>query len=258
HLSCSFSFFLHGESNVCTSVEIAQHQPVYHITEHHIRLAQTSVTPVQVILSPYGLSGTLTGQAYKMSDPAVRKLMEDWSYFYPMVLQQKEGSGEKEKEEASQAYDRNCHVAVEVIVGGVRMTYPAAFVLIAHWDLPVEQPPPVPAAQGLNREPNHCSVPLTPPTSPEQPCSADSGFVTSVSSVPTPDSSMGVTSISPKHSGKKLTCQVVHQAWRECYLNQPQHVQNPPSDVTPKKEVPNGVTTWDFNDLGTRVPCSCS
>lgn len=52
-----------------------------------------------------------------MSDPAVRKLMEDWSYFYPMVLQQKEGSGEKEKEEASQAYDRNCHVAVEVIVG---------------------------------------------------------------------------------------------------------------------------------------------
>lgn len=70
-----------------------------------------------VILSPYGLSGTLTGQAYKMSDPAVRKLMEEWSYFYPMVLQQREGSGEKEKEEASQAYDHNSHVAVEVIVG---------------------------------------------------------------------------------------------------------------------------------------------
>ncbi|KAG7499347.1 mediator of RNA polymerase II transcription subunit 13-like isoform X2 [Solea senegalensis] len=258
HLSCSFSFFLHGESNVCTSVEIAQHQPAYHVTEDHIRLTQTSTTPVQVILSPYGLSGTLTGQAYKMSDPAVRKLMEDWSYFYPMVLQQKEGTGEKEKEAANHIYDRNCHVAVEVIVGGVRMTYPAAFVLIAQGDLPVEQPPPVPAAQGLNREPNHCSVPLTPPTSPEQPCSADSGFVTSVSSVPTPDSNMGVTSISPKHSGKKLTCQVVHQAWRECYLNQPQHVLNPPSDVTPKNEVPNGVTTWDFNDLGARAPCSCS
>lgn len=73
--------------------------------------------PSAVILSPYGLSGTLTGQAYKMSDPATRKLMEEWSYFYPMVLQQKEGSGETAKEEASQAYDRNCHVAVEVIVG---------------------------------------------------------------------------------------------------------------------------------------------
>ncbi|XP_062268747.1 mediator of RNA polymerase II transcription subunit 13-like isoform X1 [Platichthys flesus] len=258
HLSCSFTFFLHGESNVCTSVEIAQHQPAYHITEHHIRLVQTSITPVQVILSPYGLSGTLTGQAYKMSDPAVRKLMEDWSYFYPMVLQQKEGGGEKEKEEASQAYGPNSHVAVEVIVGGVRMTYPAAFVLLAQGDLPVEQPPPVPAAQGLSRESNHCSVPLTPPTSPEQPCSADSGFVTSVSSVPTMDSSMGVASVSPKHSGKKLTCQVVHQAWRECYLSQPKHVPNPPSDSTPKKEVPNGVTTWDFNDLGARAPCSCS
>lgn len=46
-LSCSFSFFLHGESNVCTSVEIAQHQPAYHVTESHICLAQTSVTPVQ-------------------------------------------------------------------------------------------------------------------------------------------------------------------------------------------------------------------
>ncbi|XP_028457427.1 mediator of RNA polymerase II transcription subunit 13-like isoform X5 [Perca flavescens] len=258
HLSCSFSFFLHGESNVCTSVEIAQHQPAYHITEHHIRLAQTSISPVQVILSPYGLSGTLTGQAYKMSDPAARKLMEEWSYFYPIVLQQKQGLGEKEKEEASQTYNRNCHAALEVIVGGVRMTYPAALVLIAQGDLPVEQPPPVPAAQGLSREPNHCSVPLTPPTSPQQPCSADSGFVTSVSSVHTSDSSMGVASISPKHSAKKLTRQVVHQAWRECYLNQPQHVSNPPTDMTPKKEVPNGVTTWDFNDLGARASCSCS
>ncbi|XP_032395372.1 mediator of RNA polymerase II transcription subunit 13-like isoform X2 [Etheostoma spectabile] len=257
HLSCSFSFFLHGESNVCTSVEIAQHQPAYHITEHHIRLAQTSISPVQVILSPYGLSGTLTGQAYKMSDPAARKLMEEWSYFYPIVLQQKQGIGEKEKEEASQAYNRNCHAALEVIVGGVRMTYPAALVLIAQGDLPVEQPPPVPAAQGLSREPNLCSVPLTPPTSPQQPCS-DSGFVTSVSSVPASDSNMGVASISPKHSAKKLTRQVVHQAWRECYLNQPQHVSNSPSDVTPKKEVPNGVTTWDFKDLGARASCSCS
>lgn len=47
HLSCCFSFFLHGESNVCTSVEIVQHQAAYHITDHHIRLAQTSTTPVQ-------------------------------------------------------------------------------------------------------------------------------------------------------------------------------------------------------------------
>lgn len=52
-----------------------------------------------------------------MSDPAARKLMEEWSYFYPMVLKQREGSGEKDKEETSQTSDRNSHVAAEVIVG---------------------------------------------------------------------------------------------------------------------------------------------
>ncbi|KAM9820437.1 mediator of RNA polymerase II transcription subunit 13-like [Neosynchiropus ocellatus] len=251
HLSCSFSFFLHGESNVCTSVEIAQHQPAYHITDQHVRLAQTSVTPVQVILSPYGLSGTLTGQAFKMSDPASRKLMEEWSYFYPMVLQHRDAGGEK----ANQSCDPSGHVAVEVVVGGVRMTYPVALVLIAQGDLPLEQPPPPPVAHGL-REQNHCSVPLTPPTSPEQPCSADSGFVTSISSVATPDTNVGVTTASPKHRGKKLTSQVVHQAWKECYLNQPQHVLKPAGEVPLKKH--NVATTWDFNDLGSRAPCSCS
>uniref|UniRef100_A0A8C9Z5H6 Mediator of RNA polymerase II transcription subunit 13 n=1 Tax=Sander lucioperca TaxID=283035 RepID=A0A8C9Z5H6_SANLU len=248
HLSCSFSFFLHGESNVCTSVEIAQHQPAYHITEHHICLAQTSISPVQVILSPYGLSGTLTGQAYKMSDPAARKLMEEWSYFYPIVLQQKQGIGEKEKEEASQAYNCTCHAAVEVIVGGVRMTYPAALVLIAQGDLPVEQPPPVPAAQGLSREPNHCSVPLTPPTSPQQPCSGNKN--THIHTF-LQDISYNII-----HACNPVLCPALH-LFHPFYLFVPCR-SNPPTDVTPKKEVPNEVTTWDFNDLGARASCSCS
>lgn len=84
---------------------------------HSLPLSAFYVLPSAVILSPYGLSGTLTGQAFKMSDPATRKLMEEWSYFYPIVLQQKEGGAEKEAEEKSHAYDRNCHVAVEVVVG---------------------------------------------------------------------------------------------------------------------------------------------
>uniref|UniRef100_A0AAZ3Q877 Mediator of RNA polymerase II transcription subunit 13 n=1 Tax=Oncorhynchus tshawytscha TaxID=74940 RepID=A0AAZ3Q877_ONCTS len=248
HLSCSFTFFLHGESNVCTSVEIAQHQPAYHITDDHIRLAQTSSAPVQVILSPYGLSGSLTGQAYKMSDQAVRKLMEEWSYFYPMVLM---GGMGAEREGTDLPFDPNSHVAVEVIVGGVRMVYPAAFVLVAHGDLPVDQPQPAPGAQGLSRDPSHCSIPLTPPTSPEQPCSVSSILLAQ-------ERAIGATNHSPKHSGKKLTNQVVHQAWMECYLNQLQHKCSVPSSVTPKKEAPNGVTTWDFIDSGERAPCSCS
>uniref|UniRef100_A0A673YU21 Mediator of RNA polymerase II transcription subunit 13 n=1 Tax=Salmo trutta TaxID=8032 RepID=A0A673YU21_SALTR len=215
HLSCSFTFFLHGESNVCTSVEVAQHQPAYHITDDHTRLAQISSAPVQVILSPYGLAGSLTGQAYKMSDPAVRKLMEEWSYFYPMVLQRTGGMG-AEREGTDRPYDPHSHVAVEVIVGGVRMIYPAAFVLVAQGDLPVEEPPPAPGAQGGSRDPSHCSIPLTPPTSPEQPCSGTERHTHTHTHART---AMGVTN-SPKHSGKKLTNQVVHQAWKECYLNQ--------------------------------------
>uniref|UniRef100_A0A3P8YBA1 Mediator of RNA polymerase II transcription subunit 13 n=1 Tax=Esox lucius TaxID=8010 RepID=A0A3P8YBA1_ESOLU len=258
HLSCSFTFFLHGESNVCTSVEIAQHQPAYHITEDHTCLAQTSSGPVQVILSPYGLAGSLTGQAYKMSDPAVRKLMEEWSYFYPMVLQHhREGvTVGVDREGTDPPYDPHSHVAVEVIVGGVRMIYPAAFVLVAHSDLPVEQPPPAPGAQGLSRDPSHCSIPLTPPTSPEQPCSGTDSTV-QVSILPSQESAM-VTNHSPKHSGKKLTNQVVHQAWKECYLNQLQHRCSVPSAVTPNNEASNGATTWDFTDPGERAPCTCS
>lgn len=76
-----------------------------------------------MVLSPYGLSGTLTGQAYKMSDPAARKLMEDWSYFYPMVLPQKEGGGEKDQKETGQAFDCSAHVAVDVIVGMVKIHF---------------------------------------------------------------------------------------------------------------------------------------
>lgn len=66
-----------------------------------------------VLVSPYGLNGTLTGQSYKMSDPATRKLMEEWQYFYPMVLKKKEGV----KEEEELGYDNDFPVAVEVIVG---------------------------------------------------------------------------------------------------------------------------------------------
>lgn len=47
HLSCSFTFFLHGDSNVCTSVEISQHQPVYLLSEEHLTLAQQSNSPFQ-------------------------------------------------------------------------------------------------------------------------------------------------------------------------------------------------------------------
>ncbi|XP_048467666.1 mediator of RNA polymerase II transcription subunit 13-like [Rhincodon typus] len=225
HLSCSFTFFLHGESNVCTSVEIAQHQPVYLVNEEHINMALSSATPFQVIISPFGLNGTLTGQTYKMSDPATRKLIEEWQYFYPMVLKKKET-----KEEEEMDCDDDFPVAVEVIVGGVRMVYPSAFVLIPQGDIPVVSNA---ANAGGHTNPTQgsvsvkdslsCGLPLTPPTSPEQTIIGD-GIAQTVTGQMNGQEGVATAS-SPKHSGRipqKVTNQMVQKVWKECNLNKTQ------------------------------------
>lgn len=37
-----------------------------------------------VILAPFGLAGTLTGQVFKSVDTAAHRLLEDWRHFYPL------------------------------------------------------------------------------------------------------------------------------------------------------------------------------
>ena len=37
-----------------------------------------------MILAPYGLNGTLTGQTYRDSDHATRKHLDEWKQFYPV------------------------------------------------------------------------------------------------------------------------------------------------------------------------------
>uniref|UniRef100_A0A671RSB1 Mediator of RNA polymerase II transcription subunit 13 n=1 Tax=Sinocyclocheilus anshuiensis TaxID=1608454 RepID=A0A671RSB1_9TELE len=175
HLSCSFTFFLHGDSNVCTSVEINQHQPVYHLNEEHLTLAQQASSPFQVILSPFGLNGTLTGQSFKLSDPPTQKLIEEWNQFYPISPTSKESTEDKMEDID---WEDDSLAAVEVLVGGVRMVYPACLVLVPQLDIPTVTPTgsshctavysnghQVPAS---NRDPAISSVTLTPPTSPEE------------------------------------------------------------------------------------------
>ena len=41
HLSFSFSFFIHGESSVCTAVEIQQRQRIRHLTLEDVAVAAT-------------------------------------------------------------------------------------------------------------------------------------------------------------------------------------------------------------------------
>lgn len=69
---------------------------------------------VLVILSPFGLNGTLTGQSFKLSDSSTKKLIGEWKQFYPVTSNLKEGSEEKQEE---MDWEDDSLAAVEVLVG---------------------------------------------------------------------------------------------------------------------------------------------
>lgn len=129
HLSFSFAFFVHGESTVCASVDVRQHPAVRHLTRACLQRTQTSQSGVKVILAPYGLAGTLTGQVGRMDS----QLLEEWKHFYPIN---------------SNNIETGLPPLVEVLVGGVRMRYPSCYVLVTDMD---DTPP---------------GAPLSPPNSP--------------------------------------------------------------------------------------------
>lgn len=51
HLSFSFSFFVHGESTVCASIDVRQHPVVRKVTQRHLAAAQASNGGVHGTLS---------------------------------------------------------------------------------------------------------------------------------------------------------------------------------------------------------------
>ncbi|XP_049299048.1 mediator of RNA polymerase II transcription subunit 13 isoform X1 [Anopheles funestus] len=179
HASFSFTFFVHGDSTVCTSMDIREHPPVRLLTMRHLEQAQqaqqaapsagpnggpgspnaagvngggsinpgspggtaaagnggaanASATiastdasePREVILAPFGLAGTLTGQSYKASDPHVQKMLDDWSAFYPI----------SNKLSGMEDGSDNVPPMVEILVGKLKMRYPTKYVLVADMD----------------------------------------------------------------------------------------------------------------------------
>lgn len=68
-----------------------------------------------MILSPFGLNGTLTGQSFKMSDPPTQKLIEEWNQFYPISPRAKEGVSEDKVEDMD--WEDDSLASVEVLVG---------------------------------------------------------------------------------------------------------------------------------------------
>jgi mediator of RNA polymerase II transcription subunit 13 len=156
------------------------------------------VKGIPVILSPYGLSGTLTGQSFKESDPQVQKFLSDWKKFYPLNNQGKESNGNSDvpsgQPSSSSSSNKSsntglesdakapCPSVVEVIVAGMRMKYPSSYT----FHVPYSHSSSMIAAEGqdLNGKShsnstsieaniinNHSNIPghafLTPPNSPE-------------------------------------------------------------------------------------------
>lgn len=69
-----------------------------------------------MILSPFGLNGTLTGQSFKLSDSPTQKLIEEWNQFYPISPSAKENAEDK-MEDAD--WEDDSLAAVEVLVGKI-------------------------------------------------------------------------------------------------------------------------------------------
>lgn len=85
-----------------------------------------SVYMCAVILSPFGLNGTLTGQSFKLSDPPTQKLIEEWNQFYPISPSSKESA--EDKMEGVDWEDESL-AAVEVLVGKLPQIIPPTEIL---------------------------------------------------------------------------------------------------------------------------------
>lgn len=46
--------------------------------------SSSSPKPRRVILAPFGMAATLTGNSFKATDPMAEKILEDWASFFPL------------------------------------------------------------------------------------------------------------------------------------------------------------------------------
>lgn len=139
-LSFSFKFFVHGDSTICTSLDVRQQSAVHRLNKSHLSAAQSSQNGLKVILGPYGLSGCLTGQSFKDGDPSVSKVLSDWKSFYPMNISSKESSQtsinhhrfDSNQDTCGRSMQSvNCPPAlVEVLVAGIKMKYPSCYTFV--------------------------------------------------------------------------------------------------------------------------------
>lgn len=132
-LTFAFNFFVHGDSTVCASVDVRQHPAIHRICRQHLLAAQSaSQSPCKVILGPFGLAGVLTGQGFKETDVATQGLLAEWHQFYPLPLLL--NSHQRGDATPSGGDEEPLPLALEVLVGGVKLRYPSAYVFVVETD----------------------------------------------------------------------------------------------------------------------------
>ncbi|XP_030745213.1 mediator of RNA polymerase II transcription subunit 13 isoform X2 [Sitophilus oryzae] len=238
HLSFSFAFFVHGESSVCASVDVRQHPPVRRLTRWHMQQAQASSGGIKVILAPFGLAGTLTGQCFR-SPESTAKFLEDWSHFYPL-------------DKSSSLTDSN---VVEVIVGGVKMRYPSCYVMVTDLDdtgnhnvlsslglLGSGSGNNATTNERLLKTPvsaNDTCLPITVPTPPPSPVQINS-------KVPQPGphtvSVENINSMSREQSAAQV---LAERTWQYCLC------------ANEKGSKEDGGGNWDFVEPTRKTCCTC-
>ncbi|XP_035216520.1 mediator of RNA polymerase II transcription subunit 13-like, partial [Stegodyphus dumicola] len=248
-LSFSFNFFIHGESTVCASVDVRQRIPVCQLTRHHLTLAQECHTGLKVILCPYGMAGTLTGQSYKDTDITTQRLLSEWHHFYPL-----------RPRNTKDVLTEDDHImsAVEVIVGGIKMRYPSSYVLVTEIDenAAIGQNSGVSQFSSFsNSSSSFCASQqkasllagvLTPPTSPCDPSLAANcnfrGHPLGLSNETFSDNSTS------SYMGYSTAWKIKEAVWQD-------------SALQGRKQVVEGseqAAFWDFSDPSSLVRCNCS
>ncbi|XP_047739393.1 mediator of RNA polymerase II transcription subunit 13-like isoform X2 [Hyalella azteca] len=316
HLSFSLSFFVHGESHVCASVDVRQQPPVRRLRAAHLAMAAAAAAAsahrppappsaagpspaaapnnppagLPVVLAPYSLSGILTGVSYRVTDPGIQKILDDWKQFFPLSSRRRHrhrtrtssgsssdgddnvGDNTSEGLSSSASRDEWSYVSsdeddlppvVEVLVGGFRLKYPSFYVLVTDLD-DVNLPKTTDGTEGspnqLPGDPTYDNigcppVPLKPRVSPRH---THSPFTASthplmVANFVQPETRASVS----RGLGERVWQDVVqcHQTSSSSGASSSHEgLSSEGCSLTPAEL----AGRWDFADPATKLPCTCS
>ncbi|ESO97898.1 hypothetical protein LOTGIDRAFT_153005 [Lottia gigantea] len=236
HLSFRFHFFLHGESQVCASIEVKQHPPVWRLTPQYLSLIQENQANFQVILAPYGLNGQLTGNSYRESDVASRRMYEEWRQFYPVDCNEY-------KSDHTTDTNNKLPNMVEVIVAGVRMKYPSCYVMICDNDDSPVRLQPLSVTTGASQNPHYNSI--TPPTSP-----CDPSLMTDVNVKMVPNT-MVDTQFTTSATSDALSHHILERVSHHACINSGMAKRNNEGNEEPYAGL------WNYGDSTCKMPCNC-